>query len=203
MPKRQARHKLWSEDQTTTWENRGVLLLNASEEPLRVIPWQRAVKLLYDGKAFAPFNYDHHFDIGIKNNRKFELPSALILSEYINVPYSAVMPSRKNIFRRDDWICQYTGQKLDFKTATIDHVIPTARGGLNTFDNMVCCHVVVNTTKGNRTPKEAGLELLRKPFRPTRQELTLSTFSLDQRRRWSRWLNEQHFMDMLGDSKQA
>jgi 5-methylcytosine-specific restriction endonuclease McrA len=72
--------------------------------------------------------------------------------------------SRKNIIRRDNYRCQYCGKKTS--TLTIDHVIPKSRGGTDTWDNLVAACVKCNNKKGNRTPSEANMPLLKKPRKP-------------------------------------
>ena len=74
------------------------------------------------------------------------------------------MLSRKNVLRRDRHRCQYCRSN---DRLTIDHVIPKSRGGKDTWENLVAACVPCNNRKGSRTPEEAGMPLLRKPFRPS------------------------------------
>ena len=61
--------------------SRNVLLLNASEEVINVIDWKRAITLLFSGKAQAPYNYEHAYEVKT-NNGKFKLPCAIMLLKY-------------------------------------------------------------------------------------------------------------------------
>ena len=161
---------------------RQVLLLNASEEVLRFIEWQRAVSLLFSGKAESPYNYDHSYEIP-HSTGVFLLPKAIRLKNYIRVPRARVYLSRKNIHRRDGHTCQYCGEKVVPGTSTIDHVMPRSRGGKNTWQNLVCACERCNVKKGDKTPKEANMELLRSPEEPkylNTQEVSLNSI-------WSRW----------------
>lgn len=167
---------------------KNVLLLNASEEVLKMITWQKAVSLLVTGRARAPWNYDHHYDIKLKNSGVFKLPSALVLADYVNLPYRKPRLSRKNIFLRDGFRCQYTGERFKYSDLSMDHVIPSSKGGRHTWDNIVTCCKKVNNRKGDRTPEEAGLTLLRKPKMPTHAELAINGGNEDQREAWSRWI---------------
>lgn len=156
-------------------ENRHVLLLNASYEVIRVINWQRAVNLNFTHKAVAPAGYEHSYSIPTKGG-DYILPSALVLKSYVNIPFFKVRPTRKNIFRRDGYVCQYSGERLSSKDATIDHVIPSSRGGKNTWENMVTCSKFINQRKGDRTPSEALMKLIATPKKPTRAELVINAF---------------------------
>lgn len=91
------------------------------------------------------------------------VPTLLVASSYKEVPLKTFKVTRKNIWLRDDGVCQYTGRKLDKDTGNIDHIFSKARGGKNTWDNMVLCHKDINSRKGTKTPEEAGLKLIRKP----------------------------------------
>jgi len=91
-------------------------------------------------------------------------PSIVRLSSYVHIPYKKIILSRKNILRRDGHRCQYCG-RLEM-TVTLDHVIPKARGGEETWENLVCACVSCNNKKGDRTPEEAQMPLGRKPLRP-------------------------------------
>ena len=94
----------------------------------------------------------------------FPHPSVIRLLRYYRVPYRVIELSRKNILRRDNYQCQYCGKKTH--ALTIDHVIPKSRGGADTWDNLVAACVKCNNKKGNRTPEEAHMPLIRKPRKP-------------------------------------
>jgi len=135
-----------------------VLVLNASYEPLNITTWQRAVVLLIKGKAEQ---VEHNGKI-LYNN--FPLPTVIRLLHYINLPYKEIPLTRRNILHRDGHTCQYcgyTGEDL-----TLDHVLPRSRGGEDTWENVVTACVRCNVKKGNRTPKEANMQLRKNPRRP-------------------------------------
>ncbi len=135
-----------------------VLVLNASYEPLNITSWRRAVVLLIKGKA----EQLEHTGKYIYDN--FPLPSVIRLRHYIRVPYVEIALTRKNLLHRDGNTCQYC--RRGGEQMTLDHVIPRSRGGQDTWDNMVVACVRCNVKKGNRTPKEAGMALLKQPSRP-------------------------------------
>lgn len=94
----------------------------------------------------------------------FPFPSVIRLIQFIKMPYKKIDLSRKNILRRDDNQCQYCGTKKS--VMTIDHIIPKSRGGTDSWENLVAACVKCNNRKGNRTPEEAKMPLLKKPRKP-------------------------------------
>jgi 5-methylcytosine-specific restriction endonuclease McrA len=167
---------------------REVLLLNASEEVISVIDWQRAVNLLSAGKATKPFNYNHTYSIKTSSG-VFELPAAIMLVNYIRIPFRKVGLSKKNIIKRDNNICQYCSCKLTSKNSTVDHVLPKSRGGLNSWTNLVAsCHPC-NLRKGNRTPQEANMRLLRPAQAPGKDVVHIVLLDENRNKLWERWLD--------------
>jgi len=94
----------------------------------------------------------------------FPWPSIIKLNSYIKVPYKKIILTRKNILRRDGHKCAYCGR--GDLTLTIDHIIPRARGGEDSWDNLVAACLHCNNKKGNKTPEEAGIKLRVKPYTP-------------------------------------
>ena len=137
---------------------RKVLLLNSSYEPLHICSWQRALVLLIKGKAEAVEKQSRRVA-----NGRWPMPVVIRLLYYVKIPHKELPLTRRNILHRDCYACQYCGKKNEL---TIDHVIPRSRGGKDTWDNVAIACLRCNLNKGNRTPKEAGLELRSKPSRP-------------------------------------
>ncbi|PID59573.1 MAG: HNH endonuclease [Ignavibacteriae bacterium] len=97
-------------------------------------------------------------------NRKFPWPSVIRLKTYIHIPFNNINLTRKNILRRDNHKCAYCGRgHLPF---TIDHIIPRAKGGKDTWENLVTACLPCNNKKGNRTPEQAEMKLRVKPHKP-------------------------------------
>jgi len=142
--------------------NRKVLVLNHNYEPLSVCNVKKAVVLLYLGKAELIAALDGKLLHSVSRTMPF--PSIVRLSVYVRVPFKKIVLSRKNILRRDGHRCQYCGRS-DIPL-TVDHVIPRARGGTDIWENLVSACVRCNNKKGDRTPGEAHMPLLRKPIRP-------------------------------------
>jgi len=123
---------------------------------------KKAVILLYLGKAELIEAHDGRVLRSVSMSMPF--PSIVRLSVYIHVPYKKIILSRKNILRRDGHRCQYCGR--GDVPLTVDHIVPKARGGEDAWENLVCACVQCNNKKGDRTPEEAIMNLLRKPMRP-------------------------------------
>lgn len=142
----------------------GVLLLNASYEPLRVVSLRRAIVLLLKEKAEIVEADGDELRSGSLTLPK---PSVIRLVYYVRIPSRLHLPlTRKMVLARDNYTCQYCGKRLPKSELTIDHVIPRSRGGKTEWSNVVVACRRCNQHKGNRTPKEAGMKLLRKPFEP-------------------------------------
>lgn len=165
-----------------------VLLLNQSEEILNVVPWQRAVTLLISGRARAPYGHEDVYNIPTSRGT-YSLPTAIVLTKYVKVPYKEMSATRENLFKRDRYSCQYCAKKVTWTTGTLDHVQPESRGGRWSWKNMVVACKPCNSAKGDRTPEEARMPLLRKPHVPTRDILVLATLDQDGHSSWGRWVD--------------
>ena len=92
------------------------------------------------------------------------MPSVIRLSRYIAVPYKGVNLTRQNIFKRDNFECQYCGTRKDL---TIDHVVPSSKGGPHSWLNLVTACKRCNARKGDFTPEEAFMQLRHRPYKPS------------------------------------
>jgi 5-methylcytosine-specific restriction endonuclease McrA len=139
-----------------------VLVLNNDYEPLSVCNVKKAITLLYLGKAEVIEECENRRVRSVSLSLPF--PSIVRLSIFVRVPYKKIVLSRKNILRRDGHSCQYCGRSD--VVLTIDHIIPRARGGAESWENLVAACIRCNNKKGDRTPAEAHMALVRKPIRP-------------------------------------
>jgi 5-methylcytosine-specific restriction endonuclease McrA len=143
--------------------NRYVLVLNQAYEPVMVTSAKRAVILMLLGKAEEVVNYAE-----IIHSPSFEmpLPSIVRLGRYVRVRDKEIVMTRKNVLKRDNHRCQFCGRTS--VPLTLDHVVPKQRGGRDTWNNLVAACHQCNVRKGNRTPSEASMPLLRPPHKPSR-----------------------------------
>jgi len=137
-----------------------VLLLNSSYLPLNVISVQKAMLLIFNGKATIIKEVENKL-IHSKQSI-FPYPDVIRLNFFVRVPYKPLIPTKKAVLIRDGF-CQYCGSD---KHLTIDHIVPVSKGGLNTWENMVAACHSCNSRKGNRTPEEVGMRLLKEPKKP-------------------------------------
>lgn len=139
-----------------------MLVLNQSYEPLSVCNIKKAFLLLYLGKAELIINDDRKSIRSVQKN--FPWPSVIRIAKYVNVPYKKVVLTRRNILRRDGYKCVYCGR--GDLPLTVDHIIPRARGGDDVWENLISACTVCNNKKGDRTPEEAQMRMLYRPFKP-------------------------------------
>jgi len=116
------------------------------------------------------------------------IPRVIVLTYYGKIPKSAPRLTKRNIFIRDEYTCQYTGKKISKREADIDHVIPLSRNGRNTWDNVVVCSKEINRKKADRTPEEAGLKLIRKPTKPTGAHLMIDP-NIEIPEEWNKFIS--------------
>lgn len=141
--------------------NGQVLVLNQNYEPLNVCSWRRAVALLCLGKAIA---LEHEGQILHAPSEELVLPTVVRLQHPIRRPLPELKISRRAVLARDAHTCQYCGHVS--RDLTLDHVVPRRKGGGATWDNLVACCAKCNNVKGDKTPREANMALVRKPRRP-------------------------------------
>jgi 5-methylcytosine-specific restriction endonuclease McrA len=141
------------------------LVLNASYEPLRIVSWRKAITLLFQDKVEVIAVYDREIR-GV--TVRLKLPAVLRLLRHVRVrrAFTEVPFSRANVYARDEYRCQYCGEQHPPAQLTFDHVLPVAHGGHKGWDNIVTCCIRCNRKKGDRTPEQAGLRLIRSPRRP-------------------------------------
>src|SRR5438093_457188 len=145
-----------------------VLVLNRLYQPVHVTSVRRALILLYRGAAkavdeqYQTFDFEswadlaaavHEESIGTTRKR-IRVPRVILLQAYDHLPRARVRFSRLNIYARDRNTCQYCGRKPPRAELNLDHVIPRSRGGVTSWENVVCSCVACNLRKGGRTPDE-------------------------------------------------
>ncbi len=159
---------------------RSVLVLNRNYQPVHVTTAKRAFSMLYQGvaralndeyqlldfKSWAELSAENDTNVVRTVSRVIRIPRVILLLAYDRLPRTQVRFSRYNIYSRDKATCQYCGRKRPTSELNLDHVVPRARGGLTTWENIVTSCIDCNLRKGGRTPDQAGLRLLKVPVRP-------------------------------------
>ena len=186
--------------------DRPTLVLNRSWQPVGVAPVSRSLILLWNDNAHVvdPQDYrlytwadwssriPHDDEPFIQAVRmRLRVPEVIALTNYDRIPTNAVTFSRRNIYKRDRYTCQYCGAQPGTEELTLDHVVPRAQGGISTWENCVLACVSCNKRKADRTPDQARMPLRKPPVRPTWRPLYASRdMRIDS---WTRFVSEAYW----------
>jgi 5-methylcytosine-specific restriction endonuclease McrA len=157
------------------------LVLNRQWQPVHVASVARAVTLLCNEAArvvdpddFRLMSWDDWIELApdegepcIRSARlRLKVPEVICLAQFDRLPNNAVTFSRRNVAKRDHFVCQYCGAQPGADSITIDHVVPRSQGGASNWTNCAAACLDCNTRKSDRTPEQAGMRLRRRPVRP-------------------------------------
>jgi len=194
--------------------NDSVLVLNKHLMAIQVTTVKDAITALVSGRVKVIdqqyFQYDLRYWVELSKNidgteeadkycGKVHSPSITIYAPQVVVACEwdghdpairTIKYSRRNVFQRDNFICQYCGKKVPQADCTIDHVIPRSSGGSNLWTNVVTSCIDCNTTKGNKTIEELGWKLLSKPATPRWRSHVGRPFSSEKKTYWETFLSE-------------
>lgn len=196
--------------------NCNVLVLNKHYLAIRIIGARRAFSLLFrDLAEVVSFedniycNYDFEsWRQASDFKRRFEpnghdwvatvnfyiaVPRIIRLLSYDRLPRSEVKFNRRNIFARDQNQCQYCGKHFPTSELSLDHIIPRSMGGKATWDNIVCACTCCNVRKGGRTPRQAGMMLVKRPVRPRRHPLIHVHLGHQRYKSWKQFLDHAYW----------
>ena len=183
------------------------LVLNKSWVAITTTTVRRALTLVYGGDAkvvepetYTTFDFNTWSELGVAKEQSFiqtvslriRVPEVILLSFYNGMPQMDVVFSRRNLYRRDKYTCQYCSGKPGTEELTIDHILPRSRGGKSTWENCVLACVKCNHRKSNLTPREAGMALLNLPHKPS----WTPTIKINYGRRriaWEKFLSEKYW----------
>jgi 5-methylcytosine-specific restriction endonuclease McrA len=189
---------------------RPVLVLNKRWDPIQTKSVRDAIGLVAKGSAFVldPKTYERHdllswndvskaaAAVGNAVIRSQHLalapPEVVVLSGYDGRGERAVTFSRRNIFKRDRYTCQYCGAQPGPTELTIDHVFPKSRGGASNWQNILLACVECNAKKANRTPAEAGMVPRKIPKKPSWKTLAQVNPKL-RRESWEQFLGRAYW----------
>ncbi|MBL8748828.1 MAG: HNH endonuclease [Planctomycetes bacterium] len=187
---------------------RATLVLNRSWRPVHVTTVRRALCMLFREAArvvhtdtLTTFTFEEWLDQPISDENlairspsvQLAVPEVILLVHYDRIPCHEAPFTRRNLFLRDDFTCQYCGTHCNSDHLSVDHVLPRSRGGSTSWENCVLACVRCNAKKADRTLKEIGFRLLRPPvrprwtpylnLRPSQRMESWSRFAPDQKRR--------------------
>jgi 5-methylcytosine-specific restriction endonuclease McrA len=183
------------------------LVLNRNWLAIGVTTVRHAMSLIFGDTAraihpetFEIHDFDSWSDLGVADGEpcirtvslKIKVPEIIVLRIFDGLPRRRVVFSRRNIFRRDQYMCQYCGAKPGSGALTIDHLVPRSRGGKSTWGNCVLACLRCNTKKGNRPLVEAGMRLLKQPSEPA--WIPYFSIPITQRRiSWEKFVSDRYW----------
>jgi 5-methylcytosine-specific restriction endonuclease McrA len=185
---------------------RPTLVLNRNRQPVNVATVARALVLLWNEAArvvdpadYQAYTWDDWSKLRPRRGEQFiqavrfrlRVPEVVTLTNYDRLPTAAVTFSRRNIFKRDRFACQYCGVQPGSEELTLDHVVPRAQGGESRWDNCVLACLRCNTHKADRTPQQAGMRLKHKPIQPKWNPLY--AFNQVRVESWSKFVSEAYW----------
>lgn len=194
-----------------------VLLLNRMYLALRVVSARRAFSLLvrdqaevihvsngeylsYDFESWAEVSLARDASLGSDRHDwvrtvRYEIavPKIVRVLGYDRLPQQHVKLNRRNLFARDRNRCQYCGDAFPTSELSIDHVVPRAQGGQDSWENLVCACVRCNARKGGRTPEQAGMALTTRPVRPKRNPLIALRLGQEKYASWRAFLDNAYW----------
>jgi len=190
-----------------------VLVLNSLYQAVQVTGVRRAFRLFYAGRAravapdFSSYDFENWCDLPPRAHdkvihtptRAIRIPKVIQLIQYDRLPSREVRFTRRNIFYRDRNRCQYCGGIFRQKDLNLDHVVPLSRGGKSTWDNVVCACVPCNTRKGDRSPTDAGMRLVRRPKKPAGHPMLRANWIGPCPEEWKTYLDEAYWNVELHD----
>ena len=190
--------------------DRPALVLNRAWMPIQVTSAREAISLVAKGSALIiePATYQTHdlrtWNDVSKARARFEgetirstrlaivPPEVILLKAYQGQGERSVVFSRKNIFKRDRYTCQYCGAQPGPESLTIEHILPRSKGGVSSWENCVLACVPCNKRKADRTPEQAGMRLQTNPRKPSWK--TLAHVSPRERRvSWEQFLSRAYW----------
>lgn len=186
--------------------DRATLVLNRSWRPVHVTTVRRALCMVFREAArivspadLMTYTFEEWLmqsppedELAIRSpSVRVAAPEVILLNHYDRVPCHEAPFTRRNLFLRDDFTCQYCGHRCATDRLSVDHITPRSRGGTTSWENCVLACVGCNARKADRTLKESGLRLLRPPVRP-RWTPYLNLRPSQRMDSWSRFAPEYH-----------
>jgi len=197
-----------------------VLVLNRLWQAVNTCSVRRAFTLLYQGHAqvvaqdgsnnFLTHDFQSWRDLSYMEPEEemiktislsVRIPRVIVLLLFDRLPKKEVKFTRHNVFERDSNTCQYCGITFDRTELNLDHVIPREKGGLTTWENIVCSCIPCNTKKGNRLHHQVGMQLIRKPKRPKWRPFVNISVSTHYHESWKHFLDLAYWNVELGDGQ--
>jgi 5-methylcytosine-specific restriction endonuclease McrA len=187
-----------------------VLVLNKSWRPISIIGLEKAFSKIfasysdgspkakiidacndfriYDWREWSQLSLEEG-EFGLRTvSAVYKCPEIILYTRYDKVPCLKASFNRRTIYRRDNNTCQYCGIKMTNDELSLDHIVPKCQGGVTNWENIVVACLACNSRKAGRTPKQAGMNLLKDPKRP-RTILAADEIKIKS---WEYFLSDEH-----------
>lgn len=194
-----------------------VLVLNRSFVAVQVTNVRRAIALLFRELAevvhieegqFAAYSFASWRELSAVRSSfrapeqdwiravgfDLQAPRVIRLMRCDRGPRQGLRFNRRNIFARDENVCQYCGRHFPTSELSLDHVVPRSRGGDTSWENIVCACVACNVRKGGRTPQEARMNLIRLPAKPRRSPLLAVKLGNPKYASWKSFVDNAYWL---------
>lgn len=192
---------------------RKVLVLNKGLQPVGIVGIEKAITLLFscnkgtdtpkaeiiDHETWQHYTWADWSELKPKEgentiltaHKVFRVPIIIKLTKFNKLPHNKVSFSRKTLWRRDDYQCQYCGCRG--KEMTIDHIHPKSRGGKTTWDNCCLACVKCNAKKADRTLKEAGMKFFYPAFKPSKPQFNFFKSDIVKCKTWQEFFEAAYW----------
>ena len=194
-----------------------VLVLNRSFVAVHIVNVRRALTLLFRDLAevvhieqghFAGYSLESWRELSEMRSRfrgpdedwiravgyELQAPRVIRLVSCDRSPRQGLRFNRRNVFARDANVCQYCGKSFPTSELSLDHVVPRSRGGVTSWENIVCACVACNVRKGGRTPQEARMHLVRHPVKPKRSPLLSIKLGNPKYESWKSFVDNAYWL---------
>jgi 5-methylcytosine-specific restriction endonuclease McrA len=194
-----------------------VLVLNRSFVAVHIVNVRRALTLLFRDLAevvhieqghFAAYSLESWRELSEMRARfrgpdedwiravgyELQAPRVIRLVSCDRGPRQGLRFNRRNVFARDANVCQYCGRNFPTSELSLDHVVPRSRGGVTSWENIVCACVACNVRKGGRTPQEARMQLIRHPVKPKRSPLLSIKLGNPKYESWKSFVDNAYWL---------
>lgn len=197
------------------------LVLNKNWAAVQVCSVKRAISLIYQGHAlvidpenYQTYDFEDWKDVSqklIKVDSKeiisspsltIRIPKIIVLLFYDKMPKNKIKFSRKNLFERDKWTCQYCGKKPVKSELNLDHIIPKALGGKTTWENIVASCFKCNTKKGVKTLNQLGWKLKKVPKKPDYNPILSIYLGKGAHKEWANFIDISYWYSELENENQ-
>jgi 5-methylcytosine-specific restriction endonuclease McrA len=191
--------------------NSPTLVLNRTWVPINITTAKRAVVMAFvdlvrivDVDTYELHSFDNWVSRGPTNgnvihgvDNSFDVPEVVVLRKFDRVPRGGVVFSRRNLYRRDNYTCQYCGSRPGTQELTLDHVLPRSMGGRTTWENCVLACTACNTRKGGRTPDGASMLLRTVPRKPAWSPWYSFARRFKKPRSWDAFISDVYWNSVL------